>query len=313
MEFDLIEQYFKPLSQSTRPGDLAIGDDGALITPPPNSQLVVVTDTLVSGVHFPVNTAAYDVGWKALAVNLSDLAAMGAQPAFYSLAITLPHADQAWLADFTKGLADCAALYSIALIGGDTTRGPLCITVTAQGWVAQGKALLRSAAKVGDDIYVSGPIGEAGLGLSLALAGQSPRNAAERFALQRLNRPQARVELGLALIGLAHSAIDVSDGLLADLSHILHASNLGAHLHSAQLALSESVRHWTQGDHLKALQAGDDYELCFTACKNQRAAIAALATELNLPLHLIGETTEAPGLVVDNANTDCAHLGYQHF
>lgn len=313
MEFDIIEHYFKPLSRSTRPGDLAIGDDGALITPPPNSQLVVVTDTLVSGVHFPIHASAYDIGWKALAVNLSDLAAMGAQPAFYSLALTLPQASQAWLADFAGGLADCAKPYNVPLIGGDTTRGSLCISVTAQGWVEQGKALLRGGAKVGDDIYVSGMIGEAGLGLSLALAEQAPRNAAEQLALQRLNRPQARVELGLALVGLANSAIDISDGLLADLSHILRASNLGANLHSAQLALSDAVKHWAQGDNLKALQAGDDYELCFTAPKNQRASIANLAARLNLPLHLIGETTQTPGLVVDDVCANHAHLGYQHF
>ncbi|MBE0492973.1 MAG: thiamine-phosphate kinase [Thiomicrospira sp.] len=313
MEFDLIEQYFKPLSQTTRPGDLAIGDDGALITPPENSQLVVVTDTLVSGVHFLAQANPYDIGWKSLAVNLSDLAAMGAQPAFYSLALTLPSADPPWLEAFSRGLHDCAKPYAMPLIGGDTTRGPLCISVTAQAWVPKGEALLRSRAKLGDDIYVSGAIGEAGLGLMLAKAGGLTSSTQEDYALTRLNRPQARVSLGLALRNLASSAIDVSDGLLADLNHILQASNLGAQLYLADIPLSDAVKNWAQANPIQALNAGDDYELCFTANPNQRQVIKDLSGLLGLPIHRIGKIRQAPGLVVEGLVGDKDVRGYEHF
>ena len=313
MEFDLIEQYFKPLSQTTRPGDLAIGDDGALITPPDDSQLVVVTDTLVSGVHFLPDAEPYDIGWKSLAVNLSDLAAMGAQPAFYSLALTIPNADSTWLAQFSRGLQDCATPYAMPLIGGDTTRGPLCISVTAQGWVPKGEALLRSGAKLGDDIYVSGAIGEAGFGLTLAKAGCIPSHADEIEALMRLNRPQARVALGLALRNLASSGIDVSDGLLADLQHILQASGLGAQLRLADIPLSKAVKKWAQANPLQALNAGDDYELCFTANTSQRQVIEDLSGLLKLPICRIGEIRQAPGLVVEGLVGEMAVQGYEHF
>lgn len=313
MEFDLIEQYFKPLSQTTRPGDLAIGDDGALITPPLASQLVVVTDTLVSGVHFLPDAEPYDIGWKSLAVNLSDLAAMGAQPAFYSLALTLPHPNSSWLAEFSRGLQDCAQPYAMPLIGGDTTKGPLCISVTAQGWVPNGEALLRTGAKLGDDIYVSGGIGEAGLGLSLAKAGRAGDNAQEIYALDCLNRPQARVSLGVALRNLATSAIDVSDGLLADLNHILQASNLGADLNLSDIPLSQAVKNWGQANLVQALNAGDDYELCFTAHPRERGAIEVLSGRLNLPIHRIGKTRQTPGLVVDGLEGVEGVRGYEHF
>lgn len=313
MEFDLIEQYFKPLSQTTRPGDLAIGDDGAIIMPPKDSQLVVVTDTLVRGVHFLEEADPYDIGWKSLAVNLSDLAAMGAQPAFYSLALTLPNADSEWLEAFSRGLHDCAKPYAMPLIGGDTTRGPLCISVTAQGWVSNGEALLRSGAKLGDDIYVSGVIGEAGLGLTLAKAGGLTHNAQEDSALTRLNRPQARVPLGLALRNLASSAIDVSDGLLADLNHILQASRLGAQLYLADIPLSDAVKNWAQSNLIQALNAGDDYELCFTANPSQRQLIKDLSNLLSLPIHRIGEIRQAPGLVVEGLVGEMHVKGYEHF
>lgn len=317
MEFDIIERFFSPLSLRTRPGaltmaDLAIGDDGALITPPPNSQLVVVTDTLVKGVHFPEDTAAYDIGWKALAVNLSDLAAMGATPAFYSLALTLPEQDADWLTDFSQGLADCAQPYQMPLIGGDTTRGPLTISITAQGWVPQGRALMRNGAQLGDDVYVSGLIGEAGLGLELALNRQAKLNGLQQAALDRLNRPVARVGLGVGLRDLANSAIDVSDGLLADLAHILNASKLGAQIETSQLAMSEAVKQWVGANRLKALSAGDDYELCFTASPSKRPLIQALAKEQGVVIHRIGCLVQPPGLVVDGVLLEDA-LGYQHF
>ncbi len=311
MEFDVIERYFRPLSFVSDARDFAIGDDGAFITPPPDKQLVVVTDTLVSGVHFLPDASAYDIAWKALAVNLSDLAAMGARPAFYSLALTLPQVDAQWLSEFARGLADCAAPYAVSLIGGDTTKGPLCVTITAQGWVAQGKALRRSGAQPGDDVYVSGCIGEGGLGLSLALAAKTALNDQQQQALLRLHRPQPRVRLGLALVDLAHSAIDVSDGLLADLAHILKASSVGAQLDYAAIPLTEAVKAWAQHQPMQPLQAGDDYELCFTAPRSARDTLIDLAGLLNLPLSRIGKVTQQLGLTIDGQ----AHLarGYQHF
>lgn len=315
MEFDVIRRFFLPLSHGLArdSADLAIGDDGALITPPPNHQLVVVTDTLVAGVHFPLATSAYDIGWKALAVNLSDLAAMGAQPAFYSLALTLPQVDQAWLTDFSQGLADCAQPYRLLLIGGDTTRGPLTVTVTAQGWVPHGQALLRSGAQVGDCVYVSEWMGEAGLGLSLALAEQIPTNVGETCALARLNRPVARVALGIGLRGLATSAIDISDGLLADLTHVLTASKVGATLTTDLMPVSETVKSWAAEQPLKPLTAGDDYELCFTAPPDQQTRIEQLADQLNLKITRIGEVTLQPGLVIDGEKINPSKLGFDHF
>lgn len=323
MEFDLIEQYFKPLSQSTRPGDLAIGDDGAVIMPPADHQLVIVTDTLVSGVHFLADADPYDVGWKSLAVNLSDLAAMGAQPAFYSLALTLPEHNQAWLSAFTQGLKDCSAPFAMPLIGGDTTRGHLCITVTAQGWVPKGQALLRSGAQVGDDVYVSGYIGDASYGLALLTEKKSKESRVyspqQQQAIARLLRPNARVELGRALRNIAHSAIDVSDGLMADLQHILVASKVGAELNFKQMPLREEVKSWAGAEYLKPLKAGDDYELCFTADSSQRATIQQIAESLDLKLQRIGSITPPPsskddasGLVIDGV-TQAEQLGYQHF
>lgn len=315
MEFDLIRQFFLPLSASSlqRSSDLAIGDDGAIITPPSDCQLVVVTDTLVEGVHFPLDTLAYDIGWKALAVNLSDLAAMGAKPAFYSLALTLPKVDQAWLSEFSKGLADCAAPYEIPLIGGDTTRGPLTITVTAQGWVPKGQALLRSGAKPGDAIFVSGLIGEAGRGLSLALAQQGARNLADNLALARLNRPQAQVALGCELIAIAHSAIDISDGLLADLGHILEASGVGASLVFDTIPLSNAVKEWAGNNRLRPLCAGDDYELCFTASADKQEQVYELAKKLDIKLCKIGVISQQPGLLIDGMQLDLEKKGYDHF
>jgi thiamine-monophosphate kinase len=311
MEFDVIARYFQPLSLACCQDDVAIGDDGALITPPADAQLVVVTDTLVSGVHFLAQTSAYDIAWKALAVNLSDLAAMGARPAFYSLALTLPQVDSAWLNAFSKGLADCAAPYGVSLIGGDTTKGPLCVTITAQGWVKRGAALRRSGAQIEDDVYVSGVMGEGGLGLSLALACQRPLNAEQHQALNRLHRPQPRVELGLALVGLAHAAIDISDGLLADLNHMLEASGVGAALDYAAIPLTQAVQLWAQDQRLKPLQAGDDYELCFSAPESAREKLKRLAGLLNLPLSRIGKITRQSGLVIDGETQSPS--GYVHF
>lgn len=312
MEFDLIERYFKPLGLITRPGDVSIGDDGALLTPPAGHQMVVVTDTLVSGVHFLPHANPYDIGWKALAVNLSDLAAMGASPACYSLALTLPNQDEVWLTAFAQGLKACAG-GRLPLIGGDTTRGALTITITAQGWVPSGQALLRSGAQPGDDIYVSGFIGDAGAGLELAKAGAVGLSGKHQVLLDKLNRPDPRLALGKALRGVANSAIDISDGLLADLQHILQASNVGAALRLADVPIRDEVKQWAGKDVLKPLCAGDDYELCFTVSPEQRHLLEEISSQLGLSLYRIGQILSSPGLVMDGIPQTQGGLGYQHF
>lgn len=338
-EFKLIDQYFLPLSDSLLPGELGIGDDGAVITPPLNHQLVVVTDTLVEGVHFTGDASPSDIAWKAVAVNLSDLAAMGAKPGFISLALTLPKNEQAWLTSFTEGLVDVCRTYHTALIGGDTTKGPLTITVTAHGWVEQGGALLRSGAQLDDVIGVSGYLGDAGLGLRLALNQLTENEQARlssvdiKHSLDALNRPKPQLEMGRVLQVYANSAIDVSDGLLADLTHILERSNLklnlkgceeiGAEIYLESLPLSPAMRNWfaPSKEWVLPLSAGDDYQLCFTVKREHWNALTLAAEKQGLVISEIGKVIKNPGVVikqnqaseqiVNGAETE--NLGYQHF
>lgn len=348
MEFDLIAKYFKPLaftlelnSSTTRSGcsplnpplivDLAPNDDGAVLDIPADKQLVVVTDTLVSGVHFFPSAEPFDLGWKSLAVNLSDLAAMGAVPAFYSLAISLPknYANQAWLQGFVEGLAALAKPLNLPLIGGDTTKSEvLTITITAQGLVDKNRAIKRSGAKVGDDIFVSGFIGDAGCALASLLAeeGLNKKPASEEV-LAKFHRPEPRLALGLSLQqqNLATSAIDVSDGLLADLNHILQASKVGAKLDSALIPIRQEVKIWaidssdnTVNQYLTALTAGEDFELCFTADKSNREKITQLAKDLDLKISRIGEIIDiSAGFELDNQPlikpNSQQKLGFLHF
>lgn len=306
-EFDLIDVYFKPLSQPLGLGDLGIGDDGAVLTVPAHNQLVVVTDTLVAGVHFAEFASGYDIGWKSLAVNLSDLAAMGAKAGFYSLALTLPHVDQAWLSEFALGLKALAHNHNIPLIGGDTTKGPLTITVTAQGWVPNGQAVLRSGAQAGDLVCVTGVLGEGALGLKLALQtlnktllaalSQSEQTA----ALAALNRPQPQLALGANLHGLASAAIDVSDGLLADFGHILNASSkaqnsaLEASINLDQLPISSAMQTYIAhtNDWSLVLSGGDDYQLCLSVPPQHWDEITAKAQALGVRLTVIGKINQA--------------------
>lgn len=346
-EFKLIDQYFLPLSDSLLPGDIGIGDDGAVMTPPANHQLVVVTDTLVEGVHFTVDALPKNIAWKAVAVNLSDLAAMGAKPGFISLALTLPKSEQAWLASFTEGLKDVCRAYQVPLIGGDTTKGPLTITVTAHGWVEQGRALLRSGAQLGDIVAVSGYLGDASLGLKIVL-NQLTKNEQACFdsadvesCLQAHSRPQPQLELGRLLQGYATSAIDVSDGLLADLTHIIEHSNmrlqsqgasnmegvmdsgevLGAELYLDSLPLSPAMRKWFKlsVEWQLPLSAGDDYQLCFTVKREHWHALMLAAETQGLQISKIGEITNKPGVFLrENSDSKQAlsggqTLGYQHF
>lgn len=316
-EFDVIRQYFTRAPQHS---ELGVGDDAALIKVSPNMELAISADMLVAGTHFFADADPYQLGWKALAVNLSDMAAMGAQPKWATLAIALPNIDHAWLAEFSRGLFACAGSFGVDLIGGDTTRGPLTIGVQIMGEVPAGQALKRSGAKLHDDIWVSGPLGLAALALA-QLQGKlclSPNDFNRCSAA--LHSPQPRVALGLALRGIATSAIDISDGLLADLSHILQASHLGATLHLSQWP---HACHWPEAAGLDLpsqakllLSGGDDYELCFTAPKASHNALLQLGNKLGLDLCCLGETTQDPGLVVhglDKGILDIKELGFDHF
>lgn len=399
-EFDLIARIRARADAAARDDvRIGIGDDAAIVRLPPGCDLVVSTDTLNAGVHFPHDTAAFDIGWKALAVNLSDLAAMGAQPAWCTLNLTLPQAETTWLDAFLDGFFALATRHGVALIGGDTTRGPLAITVTAHGFVPHEEALRRDGARVGDDVWVSGTLGDAAAGLARATsfslrdkvptakagcrserrswpighdagapckadAGKEldgsgddvPSPGAPRHPLpaedgqqmlslsnpapigrgvglrgrtcatltpsdalcERLNRPTPRVELGLALRGIAHAGIDVSDGLLADLKHVLEASGAGAELDPAALptspallaAYDESTRQRLQ------LGGGDDYELCFTAPLSRADDVRAAAARAGVAVTCIGHIVDECGLRLrdrDGALVAAPALGYRHF
>lgn len=268
-EFDIIAQFFAKQIVTRPDVILGIGDDCAIVEVPADQQLAITTDTLVAGVHFPTDTPAFDIGYKSLAVNLSDLAAMGATPAWITLALTLPEKNVRWLTEFSRGLFELAQRYQIQLIGGDITRGPLTITIEAKGFIPKNQALKRSAAKVGDLIYVTNTLGDAALGLLCAEKKISLQPDYQTYLLSRLNRPEPRVEIGEQLRGIAHAAIDISDGLAADLGHILEKSQVGATVYVDALPLSEALLRSVatpQAIEL-ALNGGDDYELCFTAPK----------------------------------------------
>jgi thiamine-monophosphate kinase len=316
-EFDLIFQHF---TRKTRHTNLGVGDDAALISLAAGMELAVSADMLVAGTHFFYDADAYQLGWKSLAVNVSDMAAMGANPKWATLAIALPEVKEAWLTDFSRGFFACAEQFNVDLIGGDTTRGPLTISVQIMGEVPTGKALQRSTAKVDDDIWVSGTLGDAALALA-HLQGKLQLTESDfaRYA-KALHNPQPRVTLGIALRGIAHSCIDISDGLLADLGHILERSNVGATLqlsnipHSAYLDKKFTVNH----EHaLNALLAGgEDYELCFTAPAAKHAEIVNLSEALNLKLSAIGHITGELGLTVHSVNNEILNFkktGFDHF
>ncbi len=316
-EFELIRRYFASQGLAREEVVLGIGDDGAIVRVPGGVEQVITTDVLVEGRHFLVDADAAAVGHKALAVNLSDLAAMGAEPAWFTLALCLPRADARWLEGFCSGLFALAHRYQVALIGGDTVRGPLTVTIQAHGLVPRGQALRRAGARAGDRLYVSGTLGDAALVLKhhrgeLALSG------AERAALQRLlDYPEPRVQAGVALRGLASSCIDVSDGLLADLGHVLEASGVGARVDLGRVPLSEPYRrHLPDVRWEPALAGGDDYELCFTVPASRESELTTRRKQLGCELTCIGEIEQAPGLrVFDPQGRDypVATRGYDHF
>jgi thiamine-monophosphate kinase len=293
---------------------LGIGDDAALLQVPPGHELAVTTDTLVAGVHFPLDTAVADLGWKALAVNLSDLAAMGAAPAWCTLALTLPDADAAWVDAFLDGFVELADQHRVALVGGDTTRGPLAVTITAHGLVPAGQALRRDAARAGDDVWVTGTLGDAAGALAQHLAG-GPYSAKLRW---RLDRPTPRVDVGLALRGLAHAAVDVSDGLLADLGHVLRASGVGARLDLGRLPTSRTLADHFDERRRWELQTsgGDDYELCFTAPPSRALAIEQALAGFDTAATVVGHVVAGHDIVCTTPDGEAwqpAAAGFDHF
>ncbi len=318
-EFDLIAKYFK---RPARRAVLGIGDDCALIAPAPGMQLAISCDMLVQGRHFFADVDARALGHKALAVNLSDLAASGAAPRAFTLALALPQVEEAWLHGFSQGLFALADAHGCELIGGDTTQGPLNICITVFGDVPAGQALLRSGAQAGDDIYVSGSLGDARLALEALLGHITLPAKALAAARERLEYPTPRIALGTALRGIANSALDVSDGLLGDLSHILQASQVGAEIHLeeatkliASSALWESAAAGFDQSRLQqcTLAGGDDYELCFTAAVSQRAAVQAASATAQTPVHRIGRITAEPGLRVLDAQGQRVTQSWQSF
>lgn len=315
-EFELIYRLIAPAAGHRADVLLGIGDDGAVLAMPPGEALVVVADTLVAGRHFPADMDAADVGWRAAAVNLSDLAAMGATPRWATLALTLPDVDEAWLRGFVSGLAECLRVADVALVGGDTTRGPLTLTVQAMGTVPAAQALTRRGAQAGDLVCVSGTPGEAAGGL--ALWGQARTDAAAVELGLRFRRPTPRLALGLALRGLASACIDVSDGLLADLGHVAQQSGVGMRLEAARLPLSSALRAcFDEAESLRlAATGGDDYELAFTLPAARAEEMARRATAFDCAICCVGEVTLETGVrLVDAEGREIrlGRTGYVHF
>ena len=314
-EFELIRTFFARQPVSRADVAAGIGDDAALLRPSAGQLLAVTSDLLVSGVHFLPDVEPHSLGHKALAVNLSDLAAMGAEPAWFLLNLVLPEADAQWLERFCGGMFDLARAYNVQLVGGDTSRGPLAIGIEAHGFVPEAAALRRSGAKVGDRIYVTGSLGDAAVALRHRLGKQ--RLSEDDFAavVERLDRPTPRVREGLSLRGLAHGAIDISDGLVADLGHILEQSRVGARIFLDKIPLSPVCRaHIKKFGWEAALAMGDDYELCFTVPPQNIGALEQL--QFACGLHYIGEIEAEPGLrIVDESGGPYrpTFTGHDHF
>jgi len=318
-EFDLIARYFqRPTSRAV----LGIGDDCALLQPATGMQLAISSDMLVEGRHFFADVDPSTLGHKALAVNLSDLAACGAQPLAFTLALALPRADEAWLAAFSRGLFALADEHGCELVGGDTTQGPLNICITVFGEVPRGQALLRSGARAGDDVYVSGTLGDARLALD-ALRDHAPLpDELLALARHRLEQPTPRVALGLALRGVASAAVDVSDGLLGDLGHVLKASGVGARIDTSVAinliavgAQSARAERFFSYEKMLAyvLAGGDDYELAFTAPPARRQAVLGAAALAQTPVTRIGQIEAQPGVRLLNAQGQLLEKRYASF
>jgi thiamine-monophosphate kinase len=318
-EFDIIKQYF---TFTDVRGDvvLAGGDDCAILAPVENRRLLVTTDTLISGVHFPEDASAEDIAYKSVMVNLSDLAAMGAEPAWLTLAISLPEIDHVWLKAFSDQLSVLLSEYNISLIGGDTTRGQLSVTIQAIGLAEEDLILRRDCAKPGEKIFVTGTLGDAAIGLRALASGQPADQL--KPCVEKLNRPQARLDFARALSNISRCAIDISDGLIADLDHILKASHCGARLMLEDIPLSDAARYYFEHyykntiDWSMVLAGGDDYELCFTVSENAVTELEELADEYHLRVSCIGTVTDTGDLSVknvDGSQLDIGRSGFNHF
>lgn len=317
-EFSLIERYFQHLSAANKNVLVGIGDDAAVVDIKQLQRLAISTDTFTEGVHFPKQTSAYDIGWKSLAVNLSDMAAMAAKPLWATLAITLPEQDDSWLSEFCRGFADIADKFDVSLIGGDTTRGCCSVTVTIFGDCGGGCGILRSGAKPGDKIYVSGFLGDAALGLQ-SLSRQLPLSSSEQQALRlKLNRPMPRVKEARLIKPFVNSAIDISDGLHADLQHILKASEVGAEVRVSCLPVSRDYQWCCNGSQSfdVALTAGDDYELCVTVSEENEKKFLDVVAQSNTRWSCIGEITvdcELRYLTASGEKYSVHTSAYDHF
>ena len=317
-EFELISRFFANCGAKRSDAALGVGDDGAVLQVRDGYDLVVTTDTMVVGTHFFPDDDPRALGHKLVAVNVSDLAAMGAEPAWLSLALTLPAVEQAWLSAFAAGLGETADYYQCQLVGGDTTRGPMSLTMIAKGTVPRGKALTRSGAKVGDYIYVTGTLGDAALGLKLCQGLHEVSKKHQSHILQRFHYPSARVALGQALRNLASSAMDLSDGLYSDIQHILKRSNVGASIDVTRLPLSQALKDScdTSTALQLALSGGEDYELLFTVPEARRGSLEVLLSPYGIPVTCIGRVTGVAGkleLKQGDQAFDYQHQGFVHF
>jgi thiamine-monophosphate kinase len=317
-EFDLIERFFSHCGAPRTDVVLGVGDDAAVLECPPGFQLVAAIDSLVEEVHFPAGSPARSIGHRALAVNLSDLAAMGAQPAWALLALALPRADEAWLAEFTAGLDALARRHGVALVGGDTTGGKLCITVQILGFVPGGTALRRSGGQAGDAVFVSGTPGDSAAGLMLEQSRLQIGDAAQaQYLLDRFRYPTPRIALGLALRGQASACIDVSDGLLGDCGRLAEASGCGVRLDYESIPVSAALRSAVGEARARelALTGGEDYELCFTVPGGRLGEFAVQCPAAEFGWTRIGTLTAQPGASVWRANSvmQVSHRGFDHF
>jgi len=314
-EFELIAGYFSPPTTHTI---LAGGDDAALVAVTPGMELVVASDMLVGGRHFLEDADAYGVGWKSLAVNLSDMAAMGARPRWTTLSLALPQVDEPWIGSFMRGFLDLARVFDVDLIGGDTTRGPLNVCVQILGEAPPGQALRRSGARAGDEVWTSGALGDAALALAHLRGDLALEDEALKRVRERLDRPTPRVVLGNALRGLASSAIDVSDGLVADAGHVAERSGVRLVLRWPAVPLSAVGKRLRDEPLMQrcALAGGDDYELCFTVPASRHAEVTGLASRLGLALTPIGTVEPGSGVTLVDAAGRAMALqarGFDHF
>jgi thiamine-monophosphate kinase len=315
-EFDIIERYFK---REHHDPDivLGVGDDAAVLAI--DGLMAVTVDTLVEGVHFPHGMAPHLLGHRLMAVNLSDLAAMGAEPRWATLALTLPSADELWLDGFSRGLHELANRFGVALVGGDLTRGPLTVTLQLMGRVERASMLTRGGGNLGDDVYVTGSLGDSAAGIALIMEREEPNQGSAAAALEeRFYRPMPRVAEGRALGPLASAAIDISDGLLADLGHVCNASGTGAEIDLAALPASDALASRFDAEARRAVQStgGDDYELCFTAPPSRREAIAGLATRCATSMTRVGRIVAGEGvraLLPDGSEWAAPRAGHVHF